>query len=200
MQKHDLTVKRKEILKAVRSNTTSKPKASEPNSWWGIDMTKVSINGFGPVYIVIVIDWFTKKVVGSYLKEQSKAKHWILALNEAINLQFPNGIKGNHLYLMSDNGSQPTSKAFTEECKSLGIKQVFTSYNNPKGNADTERFMRTMKEEIVWTEEWNDPTLFSKRFKEWIHYYNHEYLHSSLGYNAPVSYEKMFYEKFNNHE
>ena len=138
--------------------------------------------------------------LGSYLKEQSKAKHWILALNEAINLQFPNGIKGNHLYLMSDNGSQPTSKAFTEECKSLGIKQVFTSYNNPKGNADTERFMRTMKEEIVWTEEWNDPILFSKRFKEWIHYYNHEYLHSSLGYNAPVSYEKMFYEKFNNHE
>jgi transposase InsO family protein len=35
----------------------------------------------------------------------------------------------------------------------MGIEQIFTSYNNPKGNADTERVFRTLKEEIVWTRE-----------------------------------------------
>ena len=39
-----------------------------------------------------------------------------------------------------------------EECKVLGIKQVFTSFNNPKGNAETERYFRTYKEEVVWPE------------------------------------------------
>ncbi len=42
------------------------------------------------------------------------------------------------LNLMSDNGSQPTGRSFMETCAGLGIKQAFTAYNNPKGNADTE--------------------------------------------------------------
>jgi putative transposase len=43
---------------------------------------------------------------------------------------------------MSDNGSQPTSRSFMETCAGLEIKQAFTAYNNPKGNAGTERMMR----------------------------------------------------------
>jgi len=39
---------------------------------------------------------------------------------------------------MSDNGSQPTSLSFMKACSNLEVEQVFTSYNNPKGNADTE--------------------------------------------------------------
>jgi putative transposase len=46
------------------------------------------------------------------------------------------------LNLMSDNGSQPTSRSFMEACAGLGIKQAFTAYNNSKGNADTEPMMR----------------------------------------------------------
>ena len=47
-------------------------------------------------------------------------------------------------------------------CHALDIHQAFTSYNNPKGNADTERFMRTLKEEFAWLREWNSPTSFLK--------------------------------------
>jgi putative transposase len=57
------------------------------------------------------------------------------------------GLTREHgLMLMSDNGSQPTSLSFMKACSNLEVEQVFTSYNNPKGNADTERMMRTMKE------------------------------------------------------
>ena len=55
---------------------------------------------------------------------------------------------------VSDNGSQPTSGKFINEASILGIKQVFASYDNPKGNADTERVIRTLKEDLVWTREW----------------------------------------------
>jgi len=61
------------------------------------------------------------------------------------------------LSLMSDNGCQPTSISFMKSCRDMGIKQAFTSYNNPKGNADTERFFRTMKEELLWLRDWVNP-------------------------------------------
>jgi putative transposase len=40
-------------------------------------------------------------------------------------------------------------------CRVLGLKQIFTSFNNPKGNADTERVFRTMKEDLIWLEQWD---------------------------------------------
>jgi putative transposase len=58
---------------------------------------------------------------------------------------------------MSDHGCQPTSMAFMQVCNTLGIHQVFTSNNNPKGSADTERVMRTLKEECLWPHEWTSP-------------------------------------------
>ncbi len=61
----------------------------------------------------------------------------------------PGGCPGQGLSLMSDNGCQPTSVAFMNTCAPLGITQAFTSDHNPKGNADTERLMRTLKEELL---------------------------------------------------
>lgn len=97
------------------------------------------IDGFGWVYVVIVIDWYTKKIVGHYAELQSKAWHWLIALNKAVNHQFPEGIRGQGVNLMADNGCQPTAISFMKACSDMQIKQAFTSYNTPKGNADTER-------------------------------------------------------------
>jgi transposase InsO family protein len=154
-------------------------------------MTKVMFEGFGWIYIILVLDWYSKKIVGHYAGIQGKAKHWLEALNTALNHQFPNGIR-EQLYplnLMSDNGSQPTSASFMKTCSELGINQAFTSYNNPKGNADTERVIRTLKEELVWTNEWRSPKEFFDRLAHWIEYYNEEYLHSSLQYKTPAQFE-----------
>ena len=63
-------------------------------------------------------------------------------------------------------------------------------------NADTERFMRTMKEELVWINEWNSPKKFLEALDRWIDYYNNSYLHSTLGYQSPASFE----EEFNRHD
>jgi hypothetical protein len=78
-------------------------------------------------------------------------------LDWGLNRQFPDGIREHDLHLMLDNGSQPTSERFMLASLVLGVHQAFTCHNNPKGNADMERMMRTLKEELLWLQEWHDP-------------------------------------------
>ena len=92
--------------------------------------------------------------------------------------------------MVSDNGSQPTSKRFMEACSVLEIKQIFASYNNPKGNADTERVIRTINEDFAWIREFSSPFEFTENFKKWVDNYNNDYPHSSLNYFTPSEYEK----------
>src|SRR3712207_3373011 len=62
MREHHLLVPPNRKLKAKRTPTGSKPKATKPNEWGGIDMTKLLVGDFGWVYIVVVLDWYTKKI------------------------------------------------------------------------------------------------------------------------------------------
>jgi len=192
LQKHDLVVKPDTKLKATRTLTRSKPRPDRPNQWWGIDMTKVMVQGFGWMYIVVVLDWYTKKLVGYYAGMQCRSKHWLEALDAAVNKQFPDGVREQRLFLMSDNGSQPTSIGFMKACRHMDITQAFTSYNNPKGNADTERVFRTMKEELLWLREWDSPFELADALGKWIEYYNGKYLHSALGYKSPDKFEEDY--------
>jgi putative transposase len=192
MQKHDLLVKLDTKLKAVRTPPKNKPKPDRPNQWWGIDMTKVMVQGFGWMYIVVVLDWYTKKLVGYYAGMQCRSKHWLEALDMAANRQFPDGVREKQLFLMSDNGSQPTSVGFMKACHDMDITQAFTSYNNPKGNADTERIFRTMKEELLWLREWTSPFELADALGKWIEYYNKTYLHSALDYKSPEKFEEEY--------
>jgi putative transposase len=109
MKVADLLVKPNLKLRARRKVGTTKPRPTWPNQWWGIDMTKVMIEGFGWVYLVVVLDWHTKKIVGHYAGLQARAWHWLVALNRAVNRQFRDGVRDRELNLMADNGCQPTS-------------------------------------------------------------------------------------------
>jgi putative transposase len=193
LRAHELLVHPNRRLRASRTPTTHKPKPTVPNQWWGIDMTKVLVDSFGWVYVVLVLDWYTKKLVGYHIGFQATSRHWLQALDMACNRQFPEGVRGQGLHLMSDNGCQPTSVAFMRVCGELGIAQAFTSYNNPKGNADTERVIRTVKEECLWLREWTSPFALAEALTTWIERdYNTAYLHSSLGYRTPESFEQQW--------
>lgn len=194
MKLNHLLVPKNLKLKAPRKATTRKPRTVEPNRYWGIDMTKVMIGTFGWVYLHVVLDWGTKKLLSAHMSLTSKSGDWIDALNEAVNLQFPDGIKEASVIpeLVSDHGSQPTSIAFLKACSDLGIRQIFASYCNPKGNADTERVIRTIKEDLVWTREFDSVAAFLEALKQWQKAYNVDYPHSSLGYMTPYEYERWF--------
>ena len=178
-----------------RAAATQKARASRPHQVWGIDMTKFWIDSFGWAYLVIILDWYTKKTVGWDLSARSKSEDWLKALDSAVLNEFPNGTRGHGLKLVSDNGCQPTSTAFMKATATLEIEQIYTSFNNPKGNADTERMMRTIKEELIWL---NDFASFEQAKDALAHWtdndYNKLYVHSALGYRSPEEFAKQFDE------
>ncbi len=77
-------------------------------------------------------------------------------------------------------------------CSELKIKQIFTSWNNPKGNADTERLFRTIKEDLVWPNEWTSPFQFQAALDQWVVAYNTDFPHQSLRYKTPAQFNLDF--------
>jgi len=153
MKEQNLMVTPQIRRKAKRGPIKPKPVAARPNHFWGIDMTKIRMSIWGWLYLTIVLGWYTKEILGYSLSIQSKTDDWLHALGNAVNHRFPGGIRDSlkdRLFLISDNGCQPTSQRFMMNCSLLNIKQIFTTWSNPKGNSDTERVMRTIKEDIVW--------------------------------------------------
>ena len=172
----------------------SKPKARYPNHWWGTDMTKHYVEGYGWLYIVPVLDWYTKEVLGIEISGSCKTRMWKEALENSVLYACPEGSREYRINLMSDNGAQPTSNKYEKACKRLGIHHVTTSYNNPKGNADTESFIKTLKEDCLWINEFESFDDAKRQILSWIDYYNREYLHSAIGYKSPRTMRLEYYE------
>ncbi len=88
MKEHVLLVYKNQRLKAKRYSTRPKPRAVLPNQYWGTNMTKVKIYGWGWVYVHIVLDWYTKEIIGHYTSLSSNAGDWLEALHIAVNRGF----------------------------------------------------------------------------------------------------------------
>lgn len=173
---------------ASRAGNRRKPCPTRPNQWWGIDMTKFKVDNLGWIYLVAVIDWYSRKVVGYAVGRDCRSDLWISALEMSVLSEFPNGSREANLFLISDNGSQPTSKKFMKVSATLGIQQAFTAYNNPKGNANTERWFRTLKEDCIWLNEWESFKQIESDIKRYIEFYNNEYPHSALQGMSPSEF------------
>lgn len=197
MKEQKMLVTKNMRLRACRTPLKRKAKADYINQYWGIDMTKIKLRHWGWMYLVIVLDWYSKKIVGYSFRFKSESRDWLEALNHAVLKQFPQGIGevSDPPKLISDNGCQPTSEFFMKACSTLGIKQIFTSWNNPKGNADTERAFRTLKEDLVWPHEWDLPFELERALKLWIQNYNEDFPHSSLNYLTPTQFEQKHQPK-----
>jgi len=129
-------------------------------------MPKFLISFIGWIYLAIVLDWYRKKIVGWNILLRGRAAEWKQALDMAIHREFPGGVRGSGLKLISGNGSQFTATSLMRDMATLGIEHIFTSYDNPKGNAEAKlgspknheifwgvsKVMRTAKE-IIWLNE-----------------------------------------------
>ena len=192
-REHHLLVPPNLRLQARRTAMRHTPKPARPHEWWGIEMTKVMGEGFGWGSIVVILDWYTKKLVGSYAGMPCAARHWLAALDMAVNRQCSAGARGQGLSLLRDHGCQPTAAAFMRAGATLQMHQAFTSDHNPKGNADTERVMRTLKEAWLWLREWTGPFELSTALEAWMITYHEQSLHSALGDNTPKPFEQDYY-------
>jgi putative transposase len=155
----------------------------------GHRLTKVLIEGFGWVYWVVVLDWVQQEGGRSLCRPAGPRLALAGRFEPRREPAVPGRNRGPGVNLMADNGCQPTSLAFLRACTAMDIRQAFTSYSDPKGNADTERFLRTLKEELVWLREWTSPAAFFEALDRWLADYNITYLHSAVGYRAPNAFE-----------
>ncbi|RMH37624.1 MAG: hypothetical protein D6690_02295 [Nitrospirae bacterium] len=114
---------------------------------------------------------------------------------DGVQAEFPQGICGSGLSLV-DNGSQPTASGFVAALSRLGIEHIFTSYDNPKGHAETERLMRTIKEELLWLREFHTLEEAREAIAQWITVDdNQQYAHSAFRYRRPVEFEAALREQ-----
>ena len=193
MREHHLRVPANLKLKAKRTPRGSTPRPTKPDEWWGIDMTKVLVQGFGWIHMVVGLDWYTKIMVGYAAGRQGQAQDGLTALDMAVHRQFPAGVRAQGLSLMRDHGCQPTSTRFLRTCGTLGIHHVCTSANHPQGNADTERVMRTLQEACLGLRDGTCPFALIKALEAGIADDHEHDLHSALGSKPPRQFAREYH-------
>jgi len=171
-----------------RPKRVEKMRPERPNQGWQIDMTSFQLSDLTPLYLVTVIDCFTRQILGWTLDHRCRATEWIAAVRmalEAGGLTSPTETQAAGLVLRSDNGAQPCSKAFVAFLGRRGVRGQYTGYDAPDDNAYVERVIRTIKEEEVWPNQWDGWREAHAAIEAYVAYYNNERIHSALDYQTP---------------
>jgi putative transposase len=179
--------------KPLRPKRVEKMRPIEPNQGWQMDMTSFALSDFTPLYLIMVTDCCTRKIVGWTLDRRCRAGEWISALRMALESQGLMNKEGyRKLTLRSDNGSQPCSKKFVEYLGSTGVRGQYTGYNAPDDNAYIERVIRTVKEEEIWPNVYDTFFEASAAIEAYVNYYNNERIHSAIDYRTPNEFAAAF--------
>ena len=184
---HEMGLTRPKIwYKPARPKRVEKMRPVGPNQGWQIDMTSFALSDFTPLYLIMVTDCYSRKIVGWTLDRRCSAGEWTGALRMALESE---GLSTKEacrkLTLRSDNGSQPCSKKFIEYLGKTGVRGQYTGYNAPDDNAYVERVIRTVKEEEIWPNVYDTLSEARAAIEGYVNYYNNERVHSALGYRAP---------------
>ncbi len=159
--------------------------ASENKIWTG-DITYVWTKE-GWIYLAVVMDIYSRKIVGWLIDSSLSTELVIRALMMAVLHRNPE----RGIIFHSDRGSQYTSGSFRELLKNYGIVQSMSSTGNCYDNAVTESFFHTLKTELTYWEKYQTRDEAKGSIFEYIEInYNRRRLHSSLGYLSPVEFEE----------
>ena len=165
--------------------------ATGPNQVWQMDFTKVLV-GSTWFWLFVVLDRFTREIVGWSFTRYGRAKEVIAVLDPAIMERFPDGVRGAKLKIASDNGSAFIAERVQSFAQHLELELMRTRVRYPEGNGRCERVIRTIKEEEVWLNEYDTIEHAQKRLAEFIEFYNAERIHSALRYLSPRQYAALW--------
>lgn len=150
---------------------------NRPNQVWGCDLTYIRLTG-GFVYLVAIIDWFSRYVLSWELSNSADVFFCLSALEKGLSIGCPD-------IFNTDQGSQFTSERFTNRLDTAGITISRAGRGRVFDNIFVERLWRTVKYEEVYLNEYRSVTDAFVGLEQYFDFYNTERLHQSLKYQTP---------------
>jgi putative transposase len=169
----------------VYLNLAGRMKVTGINQLWVADITYIRLQREF-VYLAVVLDAFSRKVVGWQLDRTLAVRLPLTALEQAIAERKP----GPGLVHHSDRGLQYASAEYVGVLRQHQMIPSMSRPANPYDNASCESFMKTLKREEIYANRYQDLRHMRVNIEEFIEqYYNRQRLHSALGYRSPEEFE-----------
>lgn len=164
---------------------------NRPNQVWAADITYVRlVRGF--VYLAVILDLFSRKVIGWALSSSLHADLVVGALVMALRRRSIDAGVIHH----SDRGIQYASEQYVEVLRQHGFVISMSRKGNPYDNAKLESFMKTVKTEEIYLNEYETEEEARANIGHFIEMiYNIKRLHSSLGYCSPIEFEDIYHSQ-----
>ncbi len=163
-------------------------KATKPNEVWAGDITYIPTrNGF--VYLAVVLDVFTRKIVGWHVDTHMRTELVDLALTQALKRET---CRPEDQIFHSDQGVQYASTDFQQTLETLKIVQSMSRKGNCYDNAYVESFFKTLKTESLDAVFDTKKQVQQELFEYIEGFYNTIRMHSSLDYQSPIEYQHSY--------
>ena len=163
-------------------------KITSPDQGWASDITYIQLPDTF-VYLAVILDVFTRKCIGWQLGKYLDTQLTLDALNQALCQRWNSSLHG--LIHHSDQGVQYASTDYVNQLKSHDIQISMSRKGNPYDNAFAESFIKTLKYEEVYLNDYDSFVDALENIGGFIdRVYNKKRLHSSIGYKSPETFEK----------
>lgn len=201
MNEENLVPKRRTKYKVTTNSNHSRPysqnllnqdfTAYRPDQIWASDIAYIKTLE-GTLYLAVILDLFTRKIVGWSLSPTLKD----VLVKDALKAAWMENKPGPGLIFHSDRGIQYCSKDFRKLLKLFKCRQSMSEAGNCYDNAISETFFKTLRAELTYHSSFHKRDDARREIFDYIEcFYNRTRLHSSLGYCSPLEFEIKFMGK-----